>query len=62
MIYSLIGRSFGGIGNVIQFMINEGLKPTSYDNGNDDTLLENSNSNINSNENKITVTISKSDN
>lgn len=49
----LIGRSFGGIGNVIQFIINEGFIPKSYNN---DELLENSRSNINNNnENKIVI-------
>ncbi|CAB4445491.1 unnamed protein product [Rhizophagus irregularis] len=52
-IMGTIGRSFGGIGNVIQFIINEGFIPKSYNN---DELLENSRSNINNNnENKIVI-------
>jgi hypothetical protein len=58
-IFLILGRSFGGIGNVIQFIINEGFTPKSYDTTyNNDIVLENTKSNksnINSGDNKIII-------
>ncbi|GES95850.1 hypothetical protein GLOIN_2v1490005 [Rhizophagus clarus] len=61
-----IGRSFGGIGNMIQFIINEGFISRNYDtascNENGNELFENSRlSSIRSNEHEI-ITISEVEN
>ncbi|RGB29273.1 hypothetical protein C1646_818609 [Rhizophagus diaphanus] len=54
-----IGRSFGGIGNLLQFILNEGFFPKSYDinydNENSGISLENMKPKINSRDDKIII-------
>ncbi|CAB4391254.1 unnamed protein product [Rhizophagus irregularis] len=60
-----IGRSFGGIGNLIQFILNEGFFPKSYDinydNENSGISLENTKPKINSRDDKIIIINENSD-